>query len=77
VTNQGSAAVTINSIKFMDARNNYHQANGCPAQLNPGASCTIGVTFDPKNTGLQKGMLYVDDNGGGGRQGISLTGTGD
>jgi hypothetical protein len=77
VTNQGSAAVTINSIKFMDARNNYHQANNCPTQLNAGASCTIGVTFDPKNTGLQKGMLYVDDNGGGGRQGISLTGTGD
>jgi hypothetical protein len=77
VTNQGSAAVTINSIKFMDARNNYHQANNCPTQLNPGSSCTIGVTFDPKNTGPQKGMLYVDDNGGGGRQGISLTGTGD
>ena len=77
VTNQGSAAVTINSIKFMDARNNYHQGNNCPAQLSSGSSCTISVTFDPKNTGPQKGMLYVDDNGGGGRQGISLTGTGD
>ncbi|HVI10627.1 MAG TPA: hypothetical protein VND65_20225 [Candidatus Binatia bacterium] len=31
----------------------------------------------PKNTGPQNGMLYIDDNGGGGRQGISLSGTGD
>ncbi|HVI09741.1 MAG TPA: FG-GAP-like repeat-containing protein [Candidatus Binatia bacterium] len=77
VTNQGSGAVTISGIKFMDARNNYHQGNNCPAQLNAGASCMIGVTFDPKNTGPQNGMLYIDDNGGGGRQGISLSGTGD
>jgi len=77
VTNQGSTAVTISSITFFDARNNYHQGNNCSAQLNPGTSCTIGVTFDPKNTGPQNGMLYINDNGGGGRQGISLTGIGD
>ncbi len=76
VTNQGAAAVTITSIKFLDAHDNYHQSNNCGTQLNPGASCTIGVTFEPQHTGLHTGMLYIEDTGGGGRQGISLTGTG-
>jgi hypothetical protein len=77
VTNQGAATVTISGIQFKNGHDDYHQANNCGTQLNPGASCTIGVTFVPKNAGLHTGMLFIEDTGGGGRQGVSLTGTGD
>ena len=75
VTNQGSAAVMISGIGTDST--NFTETNNCATQLNPGASCTVSVTFMPARTGPLTGTLSVADNGGGGSQTVALSGTGD
>lgn len=40
-----------------------------------GASCSIGVFFDPTTTGTRTGTLTVSDNAAGSPQTVSLSGT--
>jgi hypothetical protein len=41
----------------------FQVLNDCPANLNAGASCNIGVTFDPLAPGLRGGTIYVSNSG--------------
>jgi len=53
--------------------------NTCGASLDPGATCTVSVTFTPSATGLRNGLVVVHDSaygGGGGGHKVSLSGTG-
>lgn len=55
------------------------QGSTCPnpGSLNPGAKCTIEVTFTPTQTGTRTGKLTIRDNTPNGvPQTVSLTGTG-
>ena len=56
LTNTTAAAVTITAIT---ASGDFAQANGCPATLAAGASCTIAVTFTPTAAGPTVGGLRV------------------
>ena len=44
--------------------------------LAPAASCTIGTTFSPTQTGTLSGSLTISDDAAGSPQAVALTGTG-
>jgi predicted outer membrane repeat protein len=56
-------------------------AAACPASppaftLEPGSSCTIGVSFTPTATGPRNGALRVADDASGSPHAVALSGTG-
>jgi DNA-binding beta-propeller fold protein YncE len=66
-------------IASITATGDYLALSNCPTTLNPGSSCTIGVSFTPSVFGPDNGTLTVtDDNLGtnGTLQTVSLIGTG-
>jgi len=74
LTNTGNATLSITSIS---TSGDYSESSGqCGASLNPGASCTINVTFKPTAGGTRTGALSVTDNAYGSPQTVSLTGVG-
>ncbi|MFZ0890102.1 MAG: PQQ-binding-like beta-propeller repeat protein [Candidatus Binataceae bacterium] len=52
-------------------------ATTCGASLDPGASCTISVTFTPSTTETRTGTLTVNDSAWNHRQIASLSGVGE
>jgi hypothetical protein len=52
------------------------ETNTCGSQINAGASCKVMVTFRPEAKGTRDAGLEINDNGGGGSQGVLLTDTG-
>jgi FG-GAP-like repeat/Abnormal spindle-like microcephaly-assoc'd, ASPM-SPD-2-Hydin len=59
-TNEGSAAVTFASIGLAGQKN-FSESDDCSGQtIQPGASCTASVTFDPAKTGTISGYLYFN-----------------
>jgi len=78
VTNTGSTTVSVTSVTITGANSkDYSQTNTCGKQIGPGGTCTISVTFAPTKTGTRTALVRINDNGGGGSQGASLTGVGD
>ena len=80
-TNVGSSVVTFASVSIGgQQRLNFSETSTCTAQaLQPGASCTATVTFDPTTTGLLSADLYFTQKTqpGASPQPVSLSGTGD
>lgn len=78
VKNDGSASVTISSVSIGgNERKDFSETDNCASRsLAPGATCSINVTFAPTKTGARSATLFVDDNGGGSPQTVSLSGTG-
>jgi hypothetical protein len=56
----------------------YKESDNCisAGSIQPGASCTITVTFTPVANGFASGSLSITDNGGGSPQTVTLSGTG-
>jgi hypothetical protein len=74
VTNQGTTSVTFASITVSGA---FAETDNCTAApLQPGAGCTINVTFTPVTAGSASGSLTLSDNVAGSPQVVPLTGTG-
>jgi phospholipase C len=73
VTNTSNATVTISSVTI---QGNFIKNNQCGSTLGVGGSCTILVSFKPKNIGPLTGMLSITDNAVGSPQSVSLSGTG-
>jgi hypothetical protein len=59
VTNNGDAALTL--IGATIASGDFTAVNHCGNSLNGHASCTIAVTFVPRQVGLETGTLSVSD----------------
>lgn len=80
-TNVGSSTVTFASVSIGgQQRLNFSDTSDCTAQaLQPGASCTATVTFDPTTTGALNANLYFTQKTqpGASPQPVSLSGTGD
>ena len=81
VTNVGSIAMRFRSISFgVGDWTDFSQTNDCISRaLEPGASCTVTVTFDPAKTGMLTTQLNVKQQSqpGASPKPITLTGTGD
>jgi Bacterial Ig-like domain (group 3)/FG-GAP-like repeat/Abnormal spindle-like microcephaly-assoc'd, ASPM-SPD-2-Hydin len=73
-TNPGSAPLTITSVTT--SSNNFGVLNACGGSLAAGASCAIGVFFDPSSGGAVSGTLTIADNAVGSPQTIPLSGSG-
>jgi len=77
LVNRGTMSFAVNGITLGGTgAGHFAQANDCPANLDAGASCTIGVTFTPTATGNKSAKLYVATSATGTPIGVSLYGTG-
>ncbi len=77
LTNYGSKVVSIQSMHitgtdFLD----FAQSSNCGSSVRAGGTCTISLTFSPKDVGKSTAKLFVADDGGASPQKVSLTGTG-
>jgi len=73
-TNPGTAPLTITSVSTSSQA--FGVLNTCGSTLAAGASCAIGVFFDPGSSGSVNGTLTVADNASGSPQTIPLSGAG-
>ena len=77
LVNRGTMSFAVLGVTLGGSGARYYaQANDCPANLDAGASCTIGVTFTPTTTGGKSAKLYVATSATGTPLGVSLYGTG-
>ncbi len=77
LTNSGTASLTINSIDIGGTnKGDFAQTRLIPNSLAPGASCTIGVTFTPSDTGSRDASLTISDNASDSPQSVTLSGSG-
>ena len=76
----GDNPLTISTITLGGANSDAFaitSASTCaaPSSLNPGAKCTIVVTFTPTTPGVSNASITIADSAPGGQQVVSLTGT--
>jgi FG-GAP-like repeat/Abnormal spindle-like microcephaly-assoc'd, ASPM-SPD-2-Hydin len=79
LTNTGSTALHITGIAIAGTdAGDFSQQNDCPdpGYLGAGKSCTITVTFQPRQLGSRSADVSVSDDGGGSPQRVSLSGIG-
>jgi|HubBroStandDraft_2_1064218.scaffolds.fasta_scaffold00529_9 hypothetical protein len=79
VTNNGTGAITMGAITLNETKDFAIKSNTCPASgktLAGGASCKIGVAFDPKTTGAKKGAVIINDSDPTSPQIAGVSGTG-
>jgi hypothetical protein len=77
--NSGTLPVTLShfTIGGTNAADFAINANACPASLESGLSCTLGVTFSPSAAGTRRASLVITDNAGNSPQSVELSGTGE
>jgi hypothetical protein len=73
LTNWGTQTLRITGGSISG---DFGQMDNCSANLAPGASCTINVTFTPKQRGTRNGTLSIKDNAPNSPQTVNLTGVG-
>ncbi|HEV2176293.1 MAG TPA: choice-of-anchor D domain-containing protein [Terriglobia bacterium] len=73
VTNQGSTALSISSIKISG---DYSGSNTCGSSLAAGASCTVNVTFTPTALGTRYGSVTIANSDASSPAIVNLTGVG-
>jgi hypothetical protein len=77
LVNVGSGPVSISLIAFLGGGSSqFRETNNCGTSVAAGGSCTISVQFAPTMTGFLTDILGVQDNGGGGFQKTTVSGTG-
>ncbi len=77
LTNTGTGTLAIVSIKITGANNtDFSQTNNCGTSLAAGLSCSVSVTFKPKQTGNRTASVSVTDSATGSPQSVSIAGTG-
>jgi hypothetical protein len=74
VTNTGTIALNI--VSLTASPSDFGVLNACGSTVAVGASCSIGVFFDPTVGGARSGTLTISDNGTGGSQTVTLSGSG-
>ncbi len=74
LTNTGNIALTVTGIAVSG---NFSETDNCQSgPLQPGASCTIQVTFTPTQTSTQTGQMTIGGNVSCGQIVVALSGTG-
>jgi hypothetical protein len=72
LSNYGTMTLDINSIV---ASGDFGETHNCGSTLEPGAHCTISVTFTPTQRGHRIGTVTIMDNAPDSPQEVSLKGT--
>jgi hypothetical protein len=73
LTNTGKSTLKISSMK---ATGQFAMTTTCKANVAPGASCTIKVTFSPQTQGVKSGTVSINDSASKKPQVIALSGDG-
>jgi streptogramin lyase len=78
ITSVGSTALSISKVSITGgAAADYSVSSNCTsANLNPKATCSVSVTFNPSAKGSRNATLVVTDNARNSPQSISLSGAG-
>jgi hypothetical protein len=77
LTNTGPGTLSIAGITLIGTdADEFSQVHTCGSIVGAGQSCTISVTFTPKEGGTDNAALSISDNGGGSPQQVSLSGSG-
>jgi FG-GAP-like repeat/Transmembrane protein 131-like N-terminal/FG-GAP repeat len=77
VANTGHTAVSVTGVSITGSNYlDFSQTNTCGTQINPGASCTISVTFLPLTKGTRSAVAQINGPSGVVWQAVSITGTG-
>jgi dienelactone hydrolase len=75
LTNTGASPLTINSSSVTGSNASvFTESNDCSSSVNPGANCTIAVTFKPVNLGTFTATVSFDDSSSDSPQQVGLTG---
>ena len=74
LTNTATSTLTITSVTASPA--DFVALSACGSNVAPGASCSIGVSFDPTTSGTRNGVVTVMDSANDSPQTASLTGMG-
>ncbi|HVI08638.1 MAG TPA: FG-GAP-like repeat-containing protein [Candidatus Binatia bacterium] len=79
VTNTGTKNMGFTHFVYIDGGDyiDFAQTNDCGKFLAPKASCTVTVTFEPRQSGQLGSILYFNDDGGDTPQTVLVYGTGD
>jgi hypothetical protein len=72
LTNNGSAALSISSMKVSGA---FQMSNTCGTSVTAGASCSISAVFRPKDAGTFAGLITIVDSASSKPQFIELAGS--
>ena len=73
VTNTGSTALSISSIKISG---HFGMGDTCEGSVAAGANCEINVTFNPTAAGIQQGLVTIIDSASSKPQVIEVSGLG-
>jgi hypothetical protein len=77
VSNAGPAPIALFSISIGGVNpGDFSETNNCGSRLNPGASCTIKLTFTPTAVGTRLGHVAIRDSAFGGTHWVGLIGKG-
>jgi hypothetical protein len=78
VTNSGNAALDISAVTLtgVNAADFTLASNTCTGAVAANATCTVGITFAPSNTGARQANLQITDNAPASPQSFALSGTG-
>jgi hypothetical protein len=74
VTNTGALAVDISNVAVSPA--DFSIVNSCGASLAAGATCSIGVSFNPATSGSKPGTLTISNSASTTPQTVALDGMG-
>ncbi len=74
ITNTGSVALVVNSVALTAGANDFSAGGNCTASVAAGATCVLGVTFNPSQASTINGQLTIATNAG--TQIVALSGTG-
>jgi hypothetical protein len=75
LTNRGSAQIMVGTLSLTPGVFSV-PVEVCGGALDPGASCSVPITFRPVSDGAQSGMLQINDNASGSPQQVALRGRG-
>jgi hypothetical protein len=75
LTNASNAQLQIYSISLTGANGTaFTQTNTCPAALNAGANCSIGIVYSPRLVESDTATLTVMDSGAPSTQTVAISG---
>src|SRR5262249_28543641 len=75
LTNTGQAPLIISHVAA--SPNDFAALSSCGNSLAVGASCGIGIFFDPTAGGTRSGTLTISDNSAGSPHTVTLSGVGE
>jgi hypothetical protein len=77
LSNTGTGTLLISSMALTGPNPaDYAQTNNCGGSVDPGANCTITITFTPGATGNRTSTLAITDNAPKSPQNVPLAGSG-